>query len=117
MMGLRKLSVVGPFVVLAMLPATSVAASDIVVVSPNNMHGWAFFNDNNNGPGTGHMVTGPGDPPLGSGSAELSVAAPTTTTPIDRQALGTLAYQGTLLSSITSLNYWTYQASATHAIT
>ena len=44
-MGLRKLSVVGTFVVLAMLPATSVAASDIVVVSPNNMHGWAFFND------------------------------------------------------------------------
>jgi hypothetical protein len=81
------------------------------------MHGWVFFEDNNGGPGTGHMVTGPADPPLGSGSAELAVALPTVAVPVDRQALGTAAYQGTMIGDITSLNYWTYQTSPTHAVT
>ena len=116
MMALRKLTLVGALVVLALVPSTSVA-SDIVVVSPNNMHGWVFFEDNNGGPGTGHMVTGPADPPLGSGSAQLTVAPATVPVPIDRQALGTQAYQGTMISDITSLNYWTYQTSITHAVT
>src|SRR6202022_1722020 len=111
-MRLRTLSAILAAVGLsAVLPAPA-SASEAVVVSPNHMHGWFFFNDNTNGPGTGHMVSGPGHPPVGSGSAELTVGTPT-----DRQALGIQAYQGTMLKNITSLNYWTYQTSPTHAVT
>lgn len=44
-----------------------------VVVSPANMHGWGFYDDNTNGPClvSGRMVFGPATPPLGVGSAEL----------------------------------------------
>jgi hypothetical protein len=116
-MNLRKLYVTAAIAALSLLPATSVAASDIVVVSPSNMHGWVFFEDNNNGPGSGHMVSGPGHPPLGEGSAELTVAPPTVAVPVDRQALGIQAYQGTMLRDITDLTYWTYQTDPTHAVT
>jgi hypothetical protein len=58
------------------------------------------------------MASGPGSPPLGSGSAQLTVATAT-----DRQALGTQAYQGTMLRDITTLTYWTYQTDPTHAVT
>jgi hypothetical protein len=111
-MRLRTLSAILAAVGLSVVLAAPASASEAVVVSPNHMHGWFFFNDNTNGPGTGHMVSGPGHPPLGSGSAELTVGTPT-----DRQALGIQAYQGTMLKNITSLNYWTYQTSPTHAVT
>jgi hypothetical protein len=91
--------------------AIPASASQAVVVSPNHMHGWFFFNDNTNGPGTGHMVSGPGHPPLGSGSAELGVVDAN-----DRQALGTQAYIGTRLADVTHLSYWTYQTDASHAM-
>jgi hypothetical protein len=82
------------------------ARADVNVtnVTPAHMQGWAFFDDNTGLPGTGTMVAGPGVPPLGTGSAQLSVSGPT-----DRQALGTLAFNGTPLSAITVLDYWSYQ--------
>jgi hypothetical protein len=83
------------------------AAAQVVVVSPNNMHGWAFVDDNPpNGPGTGQMVNGPGNPPLGVGSANLK--APTA---VDRQILIKSAYQGVRLADITQLDYWTWRTS------
>jgi hypothetical protein len=93
------------------LGAAPAFAAHAVKVSPNNMHGWAFVDDNTNGPGSGQMVAGPGDPPLGKGSAQLTV-----TSPVDRQMLSTLAYQGTRLADITALSYWTYQVDASHAM-
>lgn len=73
-----------------------------VVISPNDMVGWAFVNEGANG--RGFFVNGPGDPPAGRGSALLAVDG------TGRQALGTLHYAGTALSSIGQLRYSTYQA-------
>jgi hypothetical protein len=99
-------------VVALMLGAAPAFAAHAVKVSPKNMHGWVFFDDNTGGPGSGQMVKGPGDPPLGIGSSQVGV-----TGPADRQALGTLAYQGTAVADLTALSYWTYQADPTHALT
>ncbi|HEY8862625.1 MAG TPA: hypothetical protein VIO37_00445 [Candidatus Dormibacteraeota bacterium] len=111
MMVLKTLSALGTVAAASLLLATTAEARDAVVVSPNHMHDWFFFNDNNNGPGTGHMVEGPGDPPLGSGSAELGVVNTG-----DRQALGTQAYNETMLGDITHLSYWTHQTDPSHAM-
>jgi hypothetical protein len=56
------------------------------------------------------MVPGPGAPLFGVGSAELSVVDQS-----DRQALVTLAYQGTPLKDIYWLSYWTYETQANNA--
>jgi hypothetical protein len=94
-----------------LLGAAPAFAAHAVKVSPTNMHGWAFVDDNTNGPGTGLMVTGPADPPLGKGSAKLAV-----TSPADRQVLSTLAYHGTPLMDISKLSYWTYETDPSHAM-
>jgi hypothetical protein len=87
------------------------AASDTtVVVTPANMQGWAFMDDNENG-GVGQMVSGPETPPLGSGSAELGVS-----TNNQGYVLATAAYNGTKLSDITNLGYSSYQPGPTLAI-
>jgi len=85
-------------------------AATTITVSPNNMQGWAFFDDKGNG-GTGVMVPGPATPPLGTGSAELAVTASN-----QGYALGTGAYVGTALSAITNLSYWSYQPGPVLAI-
>lgn len=94
-----------------MFTSGPVLAGDTVKVSPKNMHGWVFFDDNTGGAGTGQMVSGPSDPPIGKGSAQLTV-----TGTADRQAMGTLAYQGTAVADINTLGYWTYQSVPTHAL-
>lgn len=83
--------------------------SNTTVVSPRNMQGWGFYDDNTNGKGTGMMVKGPAKPPLGHGSARLFLTA--ATAPPDRQLLSTLAYAGTRLDSISTLQYSTYRSS------
>jgi hypothetical protein len=95
-----------------LLGAAPAFAAHAVKVSPKNMHGWVFFDDNNGGPGSGQMVVGPGDPPLGVGSAQIGVLGPG-----DRQALGTLAYRGTPVADITALSYWTYETDPRFALT
>jgi len=82
------------------------AAGTTIVVSPTNMHGWVFVNDQTNGPGTGTLVDGPGHPPLGTGSANLSVTGPT-----DGQILAAVTNAGTRLDAITTLRYSTYISS------
>jgi hypothetical protein len=85
---------------------TGAARADVNVtdVTPADMQGWAFIDDNTGLAGTGTMVAGPGVPPLGTGSAQVSVGGPA-----DRQLLGTAAFTGTPLSAITLLDYWSYQ--------
>lgn len=96
---------------LTVLPA--LAANTTVTVTPADMQGWFFCNDQTNcvGPATGSMVSGPGSPPLGVGSARLPVSGPT-----DGQALILGAYQGTKLASITKLEYSTYRVSGDPAL-
>lgn len=99
----------------ALLAAMSVSRgfADQVNVTPSNMNGWTLnsFDDNgnivNSGPylGTAAMAPGPATPPLGTGSAHLA-------TPVGAgdgaAAIATENYDGTLLSSITSLSYSAY---------
>jgi hypothetical protein len=83
--------------------------SSTVVVSPANMHGWAFYDDNTDGPclvtTDCRMVFGPKNPPLGVGSAELAANVPT-----ERNYLGLYGrYNGVPFSTITTLSYFTYR--------
>jgi hypothetical protein len=81
-----------------------------ILVTPSNMGIWAFGTEDAaaDGPGTGdiaQMVTGPGTPPLGVGSAELATAPGAG----DSAAfISTDAYDGTKIASLTSLSYSTY---------
>lgn len=90
-------------IIAAAFVATSVA--DIVVVRPDDMHGWAFFTET--GTGSGAMEFGPGTPPLGAGSARLTVDDAA-----GGQVLGIGAYQGLRLADITALSYSTYTDSS-----
>jgi hypothetical protein len=72
------------------------------------MNGWAFYDDQAGTLCTAtamcDMVGGPGSPPLGAGSAELSVTATSA-----GRALILARYQGTRLDHITALHYLTYR--------
>ncbi len=81
-----------------------------VVVSPTSPNGWVLTTfdgtyTENGAAGTAAYVTGPATPPAGTGSVNLATNAGYG----DGGAMvGTSAYSGTLLSSITSLIYSTY---------
>jgi hypothetical protein len=93
-------SILGAGVALALVAGTAYAAT--VVVHPGDMDGWT-----SNTSGTSSSVTfenGPGTPPLGSGSVELSVGADGNGAAQVRNA----SYGGTLLSSLTELSYSTF---------
>ncbi|MDX6692429.1 MAG: trimeric autotransporter adhesin [Blastocatellia bacterium] len=78
--------------------------SNTVVVWPVNMNGWTFFDDNpGTGTGSGGFEDGPATPPLGVGSAFLTVDA------TGRHALGTATYAGTRMDDIADLRYSSYQ--------
>jgi hypothetical protein len=80
------------------------------------MNGWtlnSFDPDGNivnSGPyyGTAALVPGPATPPIGTGSAHLATAAGAGD---GAAAIATESYDGTLLSSLTSLRYSTYDVS------
>ncbi|HEY0099934.1 MAG TPA: thrombospondin type 3 repeat-containing protein [Pyrinomonadaceae bacterium] len=75
--------------------------STAVLVLPANLNGWFFFNEGANG--SGGFEQGPATPPLGGGSANLTVDA------TGRHNLGTQAYAGTRLDQISQLRYSTYK--------
>jgi hypothetical protein len=75
-----------------------------VTVTPANMQGWGFFTET--GTGTGAMATGPATPPLGAGSARMTLA-----TDASGEIIVTAGYAGTSLSQITALQYSTYRSS------
>ena len=75
-----------------------------IVVSPANQQGWVFFDDlPGTGTGSGGFEIGPGTPPLGAGSAFLTVDAQ------GRHAFATAGYGGTRMDDVTTLSYGSYQ--------
>ena len=86
----------------ALLLVGGALAAGVVTVTPSNLQGWQTQTS-----GTGQTVTfenGPGTPPLGTGSVELSVGP-------DGNGAAQLRnpnYAGTLLSDLTALSYSTY---------
>lgn len=99
---------------IAIVAATSgIAGAAVVVVDPPQLYpgpsGWAFAEDlPSSSNATGALVTGPGTPPSRAGSAQMTLDAG----PTGRMLLGTLAYSGTPLDDLTSLQYSTLRASA-----
>ncbi len=76
-------------------------AATTIEVSPFNTNGWLFFQENPTG--TGSFVNGPGTPPMGNGSAQLTVDSN------GRMILSHGGYAGVKLADITKLEYWTYK--------
>ena len=87
------------------------SAGPVVTVTPGNMGGWAFTNDQTNTACTTTtlcaLVTGPTSMPSGSGSAELAIQAST-----DGIAIARAGYTGVRLDQLTELSYSTYRQSA-----
>lgn len=77
--------------------------ADAIVVWPGDMRGWVFVEETPTG--SGELVAGPDTPPLGAGSARLTLADTT-----GGMALILPGYGGTRLDQITRLEYSTYQA-------
>src|SRR5688572_26836783 len=84
---------------------SSVALADTFVVTPTQTYGWTFFQEGTT-PGGTAFVNGPGTPPMGTGSAQLTAPLPTAG-PI----LFKTDYQGTRFVDITTLQYSTYRTS------
>lgn len=85
-------------------------AATAVNVSPGNMHGWSFIDDQQGvacSSAVCQMVSGPSNPGLGSGSAELAVNASS-----EGKALVLSGYGGTRLDKLTVLQYATYRQTA-----
>lgn len=82
------------------------SAANTVVVSPSNTQGWAFFDESPaGGTGNGAFTGGPGTPPLGIGSATMTVNS------TGREILfnNNSPFLGTRFDQITALNYSSYQ--------
>jgi hypothetical protein len=81
-----------------------------VVVYPDSMRGWGFYNDQNSTACTDatvcRLVVGPGSVPVGAGSAELAVAGAS-----EGKALVLVDYKGVRLDQLTTLRYSTYRQS------
>lgn len=77
-------------------------------VATDGLNKWFFYNDENDTVDNtlGSFVTGPGTPPLGTGSAQISV------TGTQRRNLATYQFGGTKLGDITTLKFSTYNPSA-----
>jgi hypothetical protein len=108
---MRRLAVLS--VLACAMGGTWATADSTVNVTPSNMNEWTLnsFDGNgtivNSGPyyGTAAMTTGPATPPIGTGSAHLATPAGAAD---GAAAIATESYDTTLLSSITSLSYSTY---------
>src|SRR5215813_3431908 len=88
---------------------SALVASNAVEVNPSSLNGWVDFDDlPGTGTGSGGFEAGPATPPLGVGSAFLTVDAS------GRHALGTVAYAGTRMDNITELKYSSYQNNNTN---
>jgi nitrous oxidase accessory protein NosD len=78
-------------------------ASGTTTIKPSAMNGWGFLLETG-ATGAGGFVAGPDTPPLGAGSAELTLGGSS-----DGMLIGVVAYGGTKLGDITRLEYSTYQ--------
>ncbi len=78
--------------------------SNTVLVSPANQSGWVFADDlPGTGTGSGGFEAGPATPPLGAGSAFLTVDSQ------GRHILATGGYGGTRMDDLLDLVYGSYQ--------
>lgn len=101
-----SLPVLLALVLLIVFPA---AAAHTVTVWSGDMDGWAIrTSDDGTPPNTANVtfVPGPATPPLGTGSAQLSVG----TNGASGAELRQSDYAGTPLAALTELSYWTYIA-------
>jgi hypothetical protein len=89
-----------------MFATPAVAAT--TVIHPADMQGWAFVQETPNG--SGAMVSGPDQPPLGEGSANLIVDS------TGGEILAKAGYQGLRLDAITNLEYSTYRTAGGDAL-
>jgi hypothetical protein len=105
----KKTRLLGAISIVAAL-ATTPAFADVVNVTPGDLNGWAFSNQDN-APHTnasGGLVNGPGTPPIGTGSAQLLVND-ASSSEILAHTLGT----DFSLNSISTLSYDTYVTTST----
>ena len=85
--------------------------ANTVVVSYLNQNGWVFFDDfPGMGTGSGGFELGPSTPPLGTGSAFLTVDSQ------GRHALGVFNYNGTRADDLLALLYHSYQNNNTNTV-
>ena len=82
--------------------------SETTVVVDQSSADWAFVEETANG--SGSFVSGPGTPPAGTGSAELTVDA------AGGELFGAALYGGTYLRDINALTYQTYRQSGAVAL-
>jgi hypothetical protein len=97
----------------SLLISAPVSAS-VINVTPGNMDGWAFSNMDN-APFTnasGAMVTGPGTPPLGTGSAQF-IVGDANSSEILRQIFSPSSYLTLNTTNLTALSYETYVITST----
>ncbi|HEX8180914.1 MAG TPA: Calx-beta domain-containing protein [Pyrinomonadaceae bacterium] len=82
------------------------ATSNIIVVLPTNLQGWDSFNQ---ATATGAFGNGPGTPPYGSGSYQMTTGAGTGAAGQGgKHWFKTNAYNGTRLDAISQISYRTY---------
>jgi hypothetical protein len=87
--------------------ASHAALASTIVVDPADMGSWVFQQDSGT-TGAGSFVTGPGTPPLGQGSAQLSESDPASSEIL----FNYLTNVGTPLSNISALSYQSYVVSS-----
>ena len=109
---LAALSLVAPIVAPLLMPTAALAAGT-TVVTPSSLNNWYLYDDQTDtqqSDTAAHgFVTGPGTPPLGTGSVHL------TKTTTDKYGIATAQFASTSLASITALSYSTYTATGTLA--
>ena len=97
-----------PIKVTATTPPTAQVINANLANPLANPNAWFFYNDENDtidNVTLGSMVTGPSTPPLGNGSAQISV------TGTQRRNLATYQFSGTPLAAIGTLKFSTYNPS------
>jgi hypothetical protein len=104
---MRKHSLALAVVFALALASAGAALAATIIVTPSNTDGWTAVHESCSAvPTTGSQafVNGPGTPPAGSGSYELRTGL----NPQSYETFRQKDYNGTKLSNVTSLTYWTY---------
>jgi hypothetical protein len=93
---------------LAALMVAGVALAATVTVTPASLNGWSVVHDTCGAATTGSVsfVSGPATPPAGTGSVRFTTGA----NGDSYETLRTATYNGTKLSDLTALDYWTYES-------
>lgn len=79
----------------------------VTVVTPENLKGWGFYDDQIDERIAPDFVAGPATPPLGEGSARLAVVGAT-----EGKILSANILLGTKLADVSELRYSTYQTTS-----